>query len=55
MGLGFNLAQVDEFPLAAIDFTMERGIAHRRMPLEETLLAWLPDAEGLGALSSTEP
>ncbi len=33
-GLGFNLSQVDEFPLAALDFTLERG-SRSDAPLEE--------------------
>ncbi len=33
-GLGFNLAQVEEFPLAALDFTLERG-TRTDDPLEE--------------------
>jgi len=37
LGIGLHLAQIDEFPLAALDFTMERG-TRSGAPLEERFL-----------------
>ena len=37
LGIGLNLAQVDEFPLAAVDVTLERG-TRSGAPLEERFL-----------------